>query len=135
MHPGIPPYPQQCLRRDTQPLLWPLLLHTRMRVACLCAQVFSAAAGLLLSAAGVLPLSRGPPTSPRELMPALLLAGCTAGTMFLGNAPYMHLSLSFIQILKAFTPALTLVVGTLAGIERLTGALVLSVLLIAVGTG
>lgn len=42
---------------------------------------------------------------------------------------------SFIQILKAFTPALTLVVGVLAGVEQLTAALVASVLLIAVGTG
>jgi hypothetical protein len=55
--------------------------------------------------------------------------------MWLGNAPYMYLSLSFIQILKAFTPALTLMVGVAARVERLTGALVLSVLLIAIGTG
>lgn len=82
-----------------------------------------------------MPLSRGPPSSLREIMRLIPLVACTAGTMFLGNAPYMHLSLSFIQILKAFTPALTLVVGMAAGVERLTAALVLSVLLIALGTG
>lgn len=68
-------------------------------------------------------------------MRVLPLAACTAGTMWLGNAPYMYLSLSFIQILKAFTPALTLMVGVAARVERLTGALMLSVLLIAIGTG
>lgn len=47
----------------------------------------------------------------------------------------MYLSLSFIQILKAFLPALTLVVGVLAGVEKLTGVLMMSVLLIALGTG
>lgn len=83
-----------------------------------------------------MPLSRGPPTTNiREMMRLIPLVAFTAGTMFLGNAPYMHLSLSFIQILKAFTPALTLVVGVAAGIEKVTPALLLSVLLIAAGTG
>ena len=38
------------------------------------------------------------------------------------------------QILKAFTPALTLLLCAIVGLERLQWALVLSVLLIALGT-
>eukprot|EP00201_Polytomella_parva_P017845 CAMPEP_0175058952 /NCGR_PEP_ID=MMETSP0052_2-20121109/12147_1 /TAXON_ID=51329 ORGANISM="Polytomella parva, Strain SAG 63-3" /NCGR_SAMPLE_ID=MMETSP0052_2 /ASSEMBLY_ACC=CAM_ASM_000194 /LENGTH=299 /DNA_ID=CAMNT_0016324417 /DNA_START=343 /DNA_END=1242 /DNA_ORIENTATION=+ len=52
-----------------------------------------------------------------------------------GNAAYMYLSLSFVQILKAFTPAVTLFVCSLAGQERLTPALLVSVSLVALGTG
>jgi hypothetical protein len=51
-------------------------------------------------------------------------------------AIYLYLSPSFIRTLKAFTLlALTLMVGVAARVERSTGALVLSVLLIAIGTG
>jgi drug/metabolite transporter (DMT)-like permease len=99
-----------------------------------CSQLFTVLAGLLLAAVGGTPLRR-PPSSVRDWLRLAPIVGCTAGTMFLGNAPYMHLSLSFIQILKAFTPALTLLVGAAAGIERITLSLVVSVLLIAGGTG
>lgn len=56
-------------------------------------------------------------------------------TMWMGNAAYLHLSVAFIQIFKAMTPAVTLIIGALAGQERISLTLVASVLLIAVGTG
>jgi hypothetical protein len=96
--------------------------------------VFSAAAGLLLAALCGTPL-RPAPRSPRAWLSLAPIVACTAGTMFLGNAPYMHLSLSFIQILKAFTPALTLLVGVALRVERLSLGLLASLLLIAAGTG
>lgn len=91
-------------------------------------------AGLLLAAAGLMPL-RAPPRSACEARRLAPIVACTAATMFWGNAAYLHLSLSFIQILKAFTPALTLLIGAAAGVERLSGPLVAAVLLIALGTG
>jgi drug/metabolite transporter (DMT)-like permease len=54
--------------------------------------------------------------------------------MFFGNQAYLYLSVSFIQILKAFTPALTLVLCVVAGLERLHWPLMLSIVLITFGT-
>lgn len=78
---------------------------------------------------------RPPPSKTSDYFRLLPIIFCTAATMFWGNAAYMHLSVSFIQILKAFTPALTLMVGVAAGVERLRLGLLVSVLLIALGTG
>lgn len=78
---------------------------------------------------------RSPPTNPADYLKLAPIIACTAATMFWGNAAYMHLSVSFIQILKAFTPALTLIIGASVGVERLRLGLVVSVLLIALGTG
>ncbi|KAF6258385.1 triose-phosphate transporter family-domain-containing protein [Scenedesmus sp. NREL 46B-D3] len=97
-------------------------------------QVFSAVTGLLLAAAGLMPL-RKPPSTPSDWARLAPIIACTVLTMFYGNAAYMHLSMSFIQILKAFTPAVTLLIGAGVGVERLRGSLVAAVLLIAVGTG
>eukprot|EP00879_Flechtneria_rotunda_P019726 GHRR01020728.1.p1 GENE.GHRR01020728.1~~GHRR01020728.1.p1 ORF type:complete len:176 (+),score=61.82 GHRR01020728.1:589-1116(+) len=97
-------------------------------------QVFSALAGLLLAASGAMPV-RAASSNPSDLVKLAPIVACTAATMFGGNAAYMHLSVSFIQILKAFTPALTLLIGVAAGVERLQPGLVVSVLLIALGTG
>lgn len=58
-----------------------------------------------------------------------------AGTMFFGNAAYLHLSLAFIQILKALTPGITLIIGLAAGVERLSEPLAASIAAIVVGTG
>ncbi|WIA13658.1 hypothetical protein OEZ85_007220 [Tetradesmus obliquus] len=97
-------------------------------------QVFSVATGLLLAALGVMPL-RKPPTKASDWARLTPIIACTVLTMFWGNAAYMHLSMSFIQILKAFTPAVTLLIGVAAGVERLRGSLLAAVLLIALGTG
>jgi hypothetical protein len=42
---------------------------------------------------------------------------CQAATLALGNAVYMFLTVSFIQMLKAFTPVMVLVVGILFQVE------------------
>jgi drug/metabolite transporter (DMT)-like permease len=107
------------------------LLHM---VSCRCLQVFSILTGLLLAALGVMPLRR-PPSKLSDWAKLAPIVACTVLTMFWGNAAYMHLSMSFIQILKAFTPAVTLLIGAGVGVERLQGSLVAAVLLIAVGTG
>mmetsp|Transcript_28628 Transcript_28628/g.54783 ORF Transcript_28628/g.54783 Transcript_28628/m.54783 type:complete len:379 (+) Transcript_28628:233-1369(+) len=51
-----------------------------------------------------------------------------------GNIPYLYLSVSYIQILKALSPVFTLIVLSLCGLEKPTYRLVLSVVIIAVGT-
>ncbi|KAI8476089.1 MAG: triose-phosphate transporter family-domain-containing protein [Monoraphidium minutum] len=104
--------------------------------------MFVTGLGQLASAAGGVVLirlsgkrSRGlPPLG--WLIPTLgPLWAVTFLTMWLGNAAYLHLSVAFIQIFKAMTPAVTLVLGTLAGQERLSFLLFASVMLIALGTG
>jgi len=54
--------------------------------------------------------------------------------MWFGNAAYLFLSVSFIQILKSFTPGLTLATRLIFGIEKPQWRLVLSILLITIGT-
>lgn len=43
---------------------------------------------------------------------------CGALTLAFGNAVYLHLSVSFIQMLKAFTPVVVLAIGIVFGIEK-----------------
>jgi hypothetical protein len=42
---------------------------------------------------------------------------CQAATLALGNSVYMFLTVSFIQMLKAFTPVMVLAVGVLFQVE------------------
>ena len=56
-------------------------------------------------------------------------------SMFLGNFAYLGLSVAFLNILKALTPAVTLALSATAGQERFTPVAFLSTLLIAYGTG
>lgn len=97
-------------------------------------QIFSAIGGLLIVSLGLLPL-RPPPTTKFLLQCLLPIILSTAATMFTGNYAYLFLSVSFIQILKAFTPGLTLLIGVLCGIERISLPLAASVTMIAAGTG
>jgi hypothetical protein len=61
-------------------------------------------AGIPLARLGGMRL-RGLP-SPRAFATSLLpIAICTAATMYAGNIAYLHLSVSFIQILKVSLPA------------------------------
>ncbi|KAL6751170.1 hypothetical protein V8C86DRAFT_2784101 [Haematococcus lacustris] len=96
-------------------------------------QVFSALGGYVLVQLGAAQLRPSPPPAfwLGRLAPIIL---STAATMFFGNAAYLTLSVAFIQILKAFTPALTLLLCVLAGLERPQWPLLLSVSLIAGGT-
>lgn len=58
----------------------------------------------------------------------------TAVTLATGNIVYLHLSVAFIQILKAFSPPLTLVIIYMCGIEKPRLSVSLSVLGIACST-
>ncbi|GFR52179.1 hypothetical protein Agub_g14716 [Astrephomene gubernaculifera] len=98
-------------------------------------QFFSALSGLLLARLAGPSQRLRPPPPARTFCRALLpIAGCTAATMYLGNLAYLHLSVAFIQILKAFTPAITLLLCLAAGLERPAWPLVGAVGMIAGGT-
>jgi drug/metabolite transporter (DMT)-like permease len=71
------------------------------------------------------------PASP-VLLGATVVA--TVGTLYLGNAAYMHLSVAFIQMLKGFTPCLTLAFAILSGREQCTPLLIIAVAAISFGT-
>ena len=71
------------------------------------------------------------PDFKRRLLP---LVCSSVICMLLGNAGYFRLSLSFLNILKALTPAVTLIVSAAAGAETLTPMAFLSTMLIAYGT-
>ncbi len=55
-------------------------------------------------------------------------------TLWAGNLVYMYLSISFIQMLKAFTPVITLACGVVAGLEHFNRHKAASVALITLGT-
>ncbi|MEW5316001.1 MAG: hypothetical protein WDW38_007395 [Sanguina aurantia] len=96
-------------------------------------QAFSAAAGLALGRLKLLTLRPVPSarTFATKLLPIVL---CSTGTMYFGNAAYLTLSVAFIQILKAFTPGLTLLLCLAAGLERAALPLAAAIALIALGT-
>jgi Triose-phosphate Transporter family len=59
----------------------------------------------------------------------------TCSSLVFGNIVYLYLSVSFIQMLKAFTPAIALVVSYLFGLEpAVSRKLVFSVLGLSIGT-
>ena len=100
-------------------------------------QLVSAAAAVAASRSG---LWRGMPIGPlpRPFGAALAALGpsvlCSAATLYFGNAAYLTLSLTFIQMLKVLMPAFTLSAAAAAGLERPTPRLVSSVVLILVGS-
>lgn len=59
---------------------------------------------------------------------------CLALTLAFGNAVYLYLSVSFIQMLKAFTPVIVLVSLYVSGIETPRKEITVCVVLIALGT-
>ena len=59
----------------------------------------------------------------------------SCGTLALGQMPYYTLSVSYVQMLKAFTPVLTLLFSLMFRLEKFSWPLVLSVGIIAGGTG
>ncbi|GFR40576.1 hypothetical protein Agub_g1156 [Astrephomene gubernaculifera] len=66
-----------------------------------------------------------------KLLPIGLLMALTLWT---GNEVYLHLTVAFIQMLKAFTPVITMICLITAKLEYPTRAMVASVLLTALGT-
>lgn len=67
----------------------------------------------------------------RNLLP---IGAALASTLAAGNAVYLYLPVGFIQMLKAFTPAVTLTMLWLSGIEVPSTRVVVSVLFICLGT-
>jgi hypothetical protein len=80
-------------------------------------------------------LARRPRLTPRYYATHIAPVGLAmALTLHFGNVVYLHLSVAFIQMLKAFTPIVTMVALAVSGLERPRRALVASVALIAAGT-
>jgi uncharacterized membrane protein YgcG len=97
-------------------------------------QFSSALSAVPFALSGVVSIK--PLPSRRDVMDKILpTALFSAVTMFTGNYAYLYLSVAFIQILKALTPAMTLLLLILMGIERWSGLTFLSVIMIAIGTG
>lgn len=65
---------------------------------------------------------------------ALPIAICKAMTLAAGNAVYLHLGLSVIQMLKAFTPCTILIVMKMAGMPAPSRSAVAFVMIIVFGT-
>ena len=95
-----------------------VLLHMLFCTACACVW-------RLLDWVSV-PLLGGPRAYCARFVPIGL---CFAASLSLGNAAYLHISVAFVQMLKASTPVATLVVSFMLGLEqpswRLTGLIVL----------
>ena len=58
-----------------------------------------------------------------------------AATLHFGNLVYFHLTVSFIQMLKAFTPVITMLFLFAARLENPNRSMICSVLVVACGTG
>eukprot|EP01134_Creolimax_fragrantissima_P000142 CFRG0142T1 len=71
-----------------------------------------------------------PGTYIKQILPIGLFGGATLAT---GNAVYMYLSVAFIQMLKAGTPATTMFVMIMFGLESTRKDLVVAVMVICVG--
>lgn len=64
----------------------------------------------------------------------LPIGALSAGTIVLGMASYLFLTVSFVQMLKAFTPVMTLAFMTSFGLTRPTREIIGCVLIICLGT-
>ena len=67
----------------------------------------------------------------RNLIP---IGAALATTLAAGNAVYLYLPVGYIQMLKAFTPVVTLSMLWLTGVETPTTSVLLAVLAICAGT-
>jgi len=71
---------------------------------------------------------------PKQRKSIWVVGAANAGTLIFGNAVYMYLTVSFIQMLKAFTPAVTLAMLVLFAVEIPSRRVAMSVLMICLGT-
>lgn len=96
-------------------------------------QLCSGLAGWALSASNIVKIGRPPELRSfvSRILPCVL---SFAGTLYLGNASYLSLSVSFIQMLKAMVPAITLVLLLSCGMERFSLSVAISVAAITFGT-
>ena len=97
-------------------------------------QVFSLAATVLLRATTNFVPPREDVTPEFWTTRVLPIGLFSCGTLALGQFPYYTLSVSFIQMLKAFTPVMTLICLLAFRMEKFSWPLVTSVAVIAAGT-
>lgn len=98
-----------------------------------CGQLVSFAGGALLVASRLFPVV-SPPTPAFFLSHVAPVVATTVTTLYTGNAAYLGLSVAFIQIVKGFTPGLTLSLAVLRGAERITIPLVAAITMTSAGT-
>ena len=67
----------------------------------------------------------------RDIIPVVM---AFAASLFFGNFAYLGLSVAYINILKALTPAVTLIITVILGIEKLSAWLLMATMLISWGT-
>ena len=67
----------------------------------------------------------------RKIVPLSLTS---AGTIYFGNLAYLYLSVSFVQICKAFGPVITLFFSFAYGLDKPSVPLIFSIIAISVGT-
>ena len=93
---------------------------------------FSSSVASILVFTGRVPSTEG--MDARKYASAVLPIGALfAGTLWLGNAAYLHLSVSFIQMLKALMPAAVYGVGCLFSTETFAWKCVVNMLIITFG--
>jgi len=109
---------------------YPLSLSGLGLLASIC---FSRAA-VGLGYATVRPESLEVVSGTRWLKTALPIGACKAVTLATGNSAYLYLGLGFIQMLKAFTPAVVLVVMRICGTAGPSKPAVFFVFVIVAGT-
>lgn len=114
-----------------------VLMHERMSLPLLVPALSQLGCSILVRILHWLNIIALKPMPPfKEYMQKIVPLGLsTCICMFLGNYAYIGLSLSFLSILKALTPAVTFLLAVWGGMETLTGTGLLSTLLIAYGTG
>jgi drug/metabolite transporter (DMT)-like permease len=61
------------------------------------------------------------------------IGACYAGTLWVGNAAYLYLSVSFIQMLKALMPVAVFTVGCLFGTNKFNWPTFLNMILVTIG--
>ena len=97
-------------------------------------QLLSFAGGGCLVAAGLFPC-RPVPAFQEWIRVLLPIISCSVATLWLGNLAYLFLSVTFIQVLKGLTPGLTLALGAMVGVERISPTLAFAVVLTGGGVG
>ncbi|GLC35983.1 hypothetical protein PLESTB_000526000 [Pleodorina starrii] len=61
------------------------------------------------------------------------IAALFSGTLWLGNAAYLYLSVAFIQMLKATMPVTVFLVGVMLGTEKYSALYALNMVVVAIG--
>ncbi|KAL1526538.1 hypothetical protein AB1Y20_015247 [Prymnesium parvum] len=107
---------------------YPILLTCFHQVA---SAVFAA---ILIRIMHVIPLQHGDMEWSFWRQHVLVVGFATTAALCTGNSAYMYLTVAFIEILKGFTPVVTMMVQTIFGEAMPRPAVALTVLCISVGT-